>query len=201
MRCLVALSALLQSCRAAIVTPGVSRQRLAALLALLTLLTLTGCGWQLRSQAPLVALDWLALSGGEARTRYAVESVLLERGVRVANTADTQLRISNERWQSRTIALDELGRAAGTELRYRLDWQLYQAGQPLLARRQLELVRSFHADPNNALATSDEENLTRKALREQAARVLVDQLAATSRHLPALSNDDPPAEASDAAAP
>lgn len=171
------------------------------LLTLLALSVLAGCGWQLRSEAPAVALDWLALSGGEARTRYAIEAVLLERGVRVANSADTQLRISNERWQSRTIALDQLGRAAGTELRYRLDWQVYQDGQPLLARRQLELVRSFHADPNNALATSDEASLTRKALREQAAEVLVDQLAASSRQLSPASSDDAPAESSDATAP
>src|SRR5690554_1061258 len=131
-------------------------------IALLCLLLVSGCGWQLRGEAASLTLDNLRLRGGEARTRYDIETALLQHQVLVSNDAALTLQLSRERWWKRTLVVDGQGRAAGTELRYEFQWQLIGAdGKPLTPRRDVLLTRVFQVDPTNALATSDEEQLTR----------------------------------------
>jgi LPS-assembly lipoprotein len=155
-------------------------------------LALSACGWQFRgSHAPL-QFDTVALRGAEARTRYDIEAALLERDVLVADGAPIILQLSKERWWKRTVVVDNQGRSAGVELRYEILWQLLdQAGPPLTTKREVQVTRIFQVDPTNALATSDEERMTRDLIRRQAAEVLMQQLDAESRQLaPAAATEE-----------
>jgi outer membrane lipopolysaccharide assembly protein LptE/RlpB len=163
---------------------------------LLTLLLCTcllaACGWQWRGSAAIITFDEVALRGGEARTRYDIEAALLQRDVTVNESAPIILQIDNERWSKRTVVVDRQGRSAGVELRYEILWQLRDpSGPPLSARRELFLTRTYQVDPTNALATSDEENLTREMMRRQAAEVLMHQLQAESVRLAPAATMEP----------
>ncbi|MDF1629015.1 MAG: LPS assembly lipoprotein LptE [Alcanivoracaceae bacterium] len=154
------------------------------ILVVLLSLTLSACGWQFRGEVAPLLFDTLALRGAEARTRYDIESALLKRDVMVADAAPITLQLSQERWWKRTVVVDAQGRSAGVELRYEIQWQLIDAaGPPLTARREVVLTRVYQVDPTNALATSDEEQLTREIMRRDAAELLMRQLSAESNLL------------------
>lgn len=147
-------------------------------------LTLSACGWQFRGAVTPLMLDIVSLRGAEARTRYDVESALLKRDVLVADIAAITLQLSKERWWKRTVVVDARGRSAGVELRYEIYWQLIdQNGVPLTNRREVNLTRVYQVDPTNALATSDEDQLTRESMRRDAADLLMQQLTAESERL------------------
>ena len=151
---------------------------------LLLCLTLSACGWQLRGEVAPLMLDTVMLRGAEARTRYDIESALLNRNVLVADTAPIIMQLSQERWWKRTVVVDAQARSAGVELRYEIQWQLLDpSGPPLTPRREVVLTRVYQVDPTNALATSDEERLTREIMRNDAAELLMQQLSAESIRL------------------
>ena len=160
-------------------------------IALLCLVLVAGCGWQLRGASEALVFDSLRLRGAEARTRYDIEAALLQRQVLVSQDAALTLQLSQERWWKRTLVVDRQGRSAGTELRYQLQWQLLDSdGKPLTPKRDLLLTRVFQVDPANALATSDEEQMTREMMRRDAADVLMQQLQAESRRLTPTARSD-----------
>ena len=154
------------------------------ILALLLMLTLPACGWQFRGEVAPLMLDTVTLRGAEARTRYDIESALLKRDVLVADGAPMILQLSQERWWKRTVVVDAQGRSAGIELRYEIQWQLLNpSGPPLTPRREVIITRVYQVDPTNALATSDEDQLTREIMRRDAAELLMQQLTAESNRL------------------
>ena len=160
------------------------------ILVLLLSLPLTACGWQWRGHSEPMLFDVVSLRGAEARTRYDIEAALLKREVLVADSAPIILQLSQERWWKRTLVVDNQGRSAGVELRYTIQWQLLdQAGPPLTPKREVLLTRVYQVDPTNALATSDEDRLTREMMRRDAAEVLMQQLSAESQHLQPVSDD------------
>ena len=82
------------------------------------------------------------------------------------------------------MVVDAQARSAGVELRYEIQWQLLDpSGPPLTPRREVVLTRVYQVDPTNALATSDEERLTREIMRNDAAELLMQQLSAESIRL------------------
>jgi outer membrane lipopolysaccharide assembly protein LptE/RlpB len=136
-------------------------------------------------------LDTVSLQGAEARTRYDIESALLKRDVLVADAAPMTLQLSRERWRKRTVMVDNQGRAAGIELRYEIYWQLIDPqSAPLTKRREVRLTRIYQVDPTNALATSDEDQLTREIMRRDAAELLMQQLTAETERLIAPSHHE-----------
>lgn len=154
---------------------------------------LSACGWQWRGHSEALQFDVVSLRGAEARTRYDIEAALLKRDVLVADSAPIILQLGRERWWKRTLVVDNQGRSAGVELRYTIQWQLLdQAGLPLTPKRELLLTRVYQVDPTNALATSDEDQLTREIMRRDAAEVLMQQLGAESRHLQPTDEEEAP---------
>lgn len=154
---------------------------------------LSACGWQWRGHNEPMQFDVVSLRGAEARTRYDIEAALLKRDVLVADSAPIILQLGRERWWKRTLVVDNQGRSAGVELRYTIQWQLLdQAGLPLTPKRELLLTRVYQVDPTNALATSDEDQLTREMMRRDAAEVLMQQLGAESRHLQPTDEEEAP---------
>ncbi|PKM21876.1 MAG: hypothetical protein CVV10_07160 [Gammaproteobacteria bacterium HGW-Gammaproteobacteria-14] len=147
-------------------------------------LTVSACGWQLRGVNQPMALDSVSLMGGESRSRLDIQDVLRSQGLLVINDAPVLIRLTNESWQRRTISVDRQGRASGIELRYQLYWQLTDRDKkPLTSRRQVQVSRSYQVDPANAVAASDEDQLTREIMRREAANVLARQLRAETEDM------------------
>ena len=144
---------------------------------LLALTLLAACGWQLRG-AVAPALDSLAINGASLQLVNRLQENLEQAGVAVYPDARHQLGITRERWQTRVIAVDSLGRAREQELRYSLRWQVSDEERQLIPGRELVVTRSYSIRPDNAGGASDEARETRELMLDDAARLLLRQLQA-----------------------
>ena len=148
-------------------------------------LLLGACGFQLRGLAQTPNLDSLALSGGSSQLRFGLEDRLQDMDILVHNEAPYRLVISDEDWNRRTGAVDRQGRQAELELRYQLRWHLEDrhSGAMLSPSQRLVAMRTFAYFPDNATASSDEEQLVRADLYEDLIARLINQLARVSQDL------------------
>lgn len=157
-----------------------------ALPVLLAALLLSACsGWQLRGQTSVPNLESVTVDGASARLRYTLEDRLEPAGVQVHGQAPYIIKVLDERWDRRTAAVDDRGRAAERELRYEITWQLVDrdTGAMLNPPRRIAAMRSFAYSPDNVTATSDEEDLVRTDLFEDVGYRLINQLANASRKI------------------
>ena len=84
-----------------------------ALLLTAAVLLLAACsGWQLRGQTSTPELESITLDGASARLRYTLEDELEPSGVLIHGESQNIVMILDERWDSRTAAVDARGRAA-----------------------------------------------------------------------------------------
>ena len=152
------------------------------LLILLLCAWLGACGWQLRGATRTPNLETVTLTGGGAELRYALEDKLEEQGVLVHNHSPYVLIIESEDWSRRTAAVDDRGRQAEIELRYEVKWHLQDrdSGALLTAPQRMMALRSFAWYPDNATASSDEEQLVKDDLRDDLITRLINQLAAAT---------------------
>lgn len=147
------------------------------ILLLSTLIFLSACGWQLRSDHVDLDVASIAITGSSMPLRQALRDQLRLADVRVHDQADQQIIIISEHWQSRTVAVDSAGRAVENEWRYEVRWQ-YQAadGSPSRSGQPLTLTGSAPLNPEDALASGDENTRTRAQLHDDAARMIMQQL-------------------------
>lgn len=149
-------------------------------------LLLAACsGWQLRGQTSTPELESITLDGASARLRYTLEDELEPSGVLIHGESQNIVMILDERWDSRTAAVDARGRAAERELRYEITWQLVDRDTEAMLNppRRISALRSFAYSPDNVTATSDEEELVRDDLYEDVAYRLINQLANAARKI------------------
>ncbi|RDZ29047.1 LPS assembly lipoprotein LptE [Lysobacter silvisoli] len=143
-------------------------------------LTLSACGFHLRSAMTLppdlgpvrvVSVDRyspLAESLAQALTRAGA----------VPATPETEsaavLDLLSERWGDTPVALDQLGRTQEYSLRYAVIFELRKSdGTPLVPRQTIELARDYVSNPTNSIGTEGErEVLQREMRREMSAAVL-----------------------------
>lgn len=152
--------------------------RIIATLLLATLLT--SCGWQLRGSVNFDNLSELALAGISNDMRYPLTNALTDSGIEVDEYADITLRILSTNWRKRTVAVDSQGRIAAVELTYTVKWQLEREGKSLIFPRTILLTSNVNQDPINATAASDELDLMKDAMRQDAIWQLMRQLQSVS---------------------
>jgi LPS-assembly lipoprotein len=145
-------------------------------------LLLTGCGWHLRGPVTFDNLPALAITGGNNALKYPLMNSLEDSGITVSDTAPVTLHLIREDWSTRTVAVDAQGRVAAQELTYELTWQLEKDGKPLMLPRTVYLVSNVNQDPTNATAASDEMELSKKSIRQDAIWRLQRQLQSISEH-------------------
>lgn len=155
-------------------------QRLRPALTLLLALVLASCGWQLRGPVNFDNLSELTLAGASNDMHFPLTNALRDSGILVTDDADITLRIIQTRWDKRTVAVDSLGRIAAVELGYTLKWQLERDKKPLIFPRTLLLTSNVNQDPVNATAASDELELMKDAMRQDAIWQLMRQLQSVS---------------------
>ena len=154
----------------------------AGITTLLLTLLLTACGWQLRGTTSTPSMETLTVSGASTELRYTLEDELEDQGVLVHNQAPYILVIDDEDWMRRTSAVDAQGRQAEIELRYTLRWHIKdrKSGALLTTPTRMMTLRNLPWYPENATASSDEEQLVRDDLFLDMAYRLINQIAAAS---------------------
>ena len=80
--------------------------RTALLLTAAALLLAACSGWQLRGQTSTPELESITLDGASARLRYTLEDELEPSGVLIHGQSQNIVMILDERWDSRTAAVD-----------------------------------------------------------------------------------------------
>lgn len=159
-------------------------------LLLLALLALAGCGWHLRGPVALDNLPAITLTGGSNALRYQLMNQLMDSGILVSDVAPLTLRLVNEEWSQRTAVVNSAGRVVALELSYQLVWQLERDGKTLAPVQRIHLISNVNQDPVNATAASDELDLGKQAMRQDAIWQLQRQLQSISEHQDLTSHGD-----------
>lgn len=147
------------------------------ILALTFTLLISACGWQLRGSGTELALETVSLEDSSVELRQPLRSYLRAADVLVHDQAPTVITILRESWQSRVVAVDSAGRAVENEWRYEVRWQYRdRSGEALAPVRELSLTTTAQLNPDDALGSGDENERAREQLREDAARLIMQQL-------------------------
>lgn len=155
-------------------------------IALTLLLSASACGFQLRGAVELpVQLQPLYLydAGNDALVNQL--SLLLAENKTVlaesAAVAASSLKIVSQKQTRRVLSVDSLGRAREYELKFVVVYQLKSKHSD--ADNVVKLRRELSFDPVNVLASSQEEQTLYRDMQRDAARLILQQLQATSKPL------------------
>ena len=151
----------------------------AAVLFLLLLLPLSGCGFHLKGyQQVSPALNGLYVVGGEQRDSLAgvLQRNLRSAGVKLATdqaSAKYRLQITREKLLSRVLAVDASGKALDSELELQAAFRLSQSagGEPL--EEQLELVRQLSYSGTDELGQRNESAMLTTDMRSDMANQII----------------------------
>jgi len=149
------------------------------LLVLLLLLSLAGCGFQLRGNAALPFAS-VFIEGGQEIV------VALERAIRPTATkvttraqdAQVTLQILGESREKRILSLDSAGRVSEYRLLYRVSFKAVDnKGRELLEQQQIELRRDITFNDNQTLAKESEELLLYRDMQVDAVQQIIRRMS------------------------
>ncbi|WP_241969858.1 LPS assembly lipoprotein LptE [Pseudidiomarina taiwanensis] len=147
-------------------------------LAILLVLMLQGCGFQLRGSYDLpAAFQQVAVTAPKFSEFADVLKLQLEQAGAQHAGAQPSLTIDivSDRLDRRTLSLSSSGQVAEYELIYTVQYQLELNGQ-LGEVNQIEVFRDYQDDPNFALAKTRERELLVAEMRMEAARMLLQRV-------------------------
>ena len=150
----------------------------------LAIMTVGGCGYQLRGGLSLPpALDTIHVAGpagiGDALTQMLESggaSVLPEGG-----SAKAVLRLGRERFSRRVLSVDpDTGKEREIELAYSVAFRVVAGGdgEELMPEQTVSLLRDYVVDAGAVLGKSREENVLREEMRRDAAGQIARRLVA-----------------------
>lgn len=173
------------------------------LVAMIAVLLLAGCGFQLRGVASL-PFETLYVDGGGNPALAAEVSRLIESGTqtRLADKpadADAVLQVQGSAREKRILSLSGAGRVREFQLIYRVNFRLFdRQNRDLIASQPIELWRDMAYDDALVLAKEQEEALLYRDMENDAVIQLMRRLAA-AKPQPAVaaqeSSDSPWAKA------
>ena len=138
------------------------------LLLLCALISISACGWHLRGEAASVDVDSMAVNTPDENFKLHIEQALEDDGVLVHSEAPLVLNISSLRWQSRTVAVDAVGREAEREVRLNLGWSLRAPDKQWQSELQnMSTSRRFQVSPDNPAGAADEDQLARDDMQQE----------------------------------
>ena len=151
-------------------------------IALLAVVLLAGCGFQLRAWELTGAFHVEAEDApGLGR---GLESALREAGADiapVADDADIVVRLADERESRRGVSLTPGGRVAEYEVALAVSFVVEDAaGAAIVPRRGLRAERIYSLDVNNLVGSREEEGLIREELRAELVRRIIRNLVAAT---------------------
>lgn len=157
-----------------------------ALIVFLSLLT--ACGYHLRGSIVLPdELKNMYLFGPSQALKTEIEHILHSSKGKITsspNEASVVIKVMKEEIRNRVLSIGATGKSSETEINYYLRFQIYDNQEtPLMEEQTIELSREFFNDQTAVLAKEGEEQLIRKEMYKQVARMLIAraQLAVESR--------------------
>jgi len=154
------------------------------ILVLVGLLSIGGCGFQLRGDASLPFAS-LYIEGGQDI------SVDLQRAIRPTATkvtdsakdAEAVLQVSGESREKRILGLTSAGRVSEFRLLYRVNFKvLGKDGGELLGSQQVELRRDITFNDSQTLAKESEESLLYRDMQVDAVQQIIRRMSAVRKN-------------------
>lgn len=151
-----------------------------ALIPVLLMATLAGCGFQLRGSAAL-PFESMYIEGGQDI------AVSLQRAIRPTATkvmseakdAQAILQITGESREKRILSLDRAGRVSEFRLLYRVSFKVSDnQGRNLMNDQLVELTREITFNDSQTLAKESEEALLYRDMQSDAVQQIVRRLSA-----------------------
>ena len=145
---------------------------IAALLALL--LTLQGCGFQLRGSTNSIAKSyssvWVVNSSGDEALRQITVQALKNTGTEVVATSGNVLEILYSRPDKRTASYSSRGKSAEYELLKEIRFRFKQDDKILIPDTTFKARRSYLYRETAAVGTAEEENLLKREMDQALAQ-------------------------------
>ena len=146
--------------------------RTAIATSLLSLLALTGCGFELRGQnarAETLGLYAIAVVSAAPNDEFTsqLRTALSRLGANVVDPSEASLilQVGAERFEQRNLSLTARARAAELELRASVDFSLQLGGQWLIEGETLTVFDQMLNDPLNVVGKTEELRLLQGELR------------------------------------
>jgi LPS-assembly lipoprotein len=155
--------------------------RTRALLAILVVALVAGCGFHLRGQAnlPFSSLNVPGNSPLLAELRRNIRSGTSTRLVDTATGADAVFEVANEAREKVILSLDTSGRVREFQLRYRVTFRVHDGkGQTWLAPGEITLTRDITFNDGQVLAKESEEALLYRDMQTDMVQQIMRRLAA-----------------------
>ena len=153
--------------------------------AIVLLLTLSACGWQLRGsggEATVARLHLNSSTPGSVFTR-ALERYLQGSGTELVDSADKaeySLRIIKEKSKRRTATVSASARISERLLEEQVEYLVTRSdGSVAIERSTASVERIYEYNEDNVLATEDEARLLKNEMYNDLARQIANRL----RHL------------------
>ena len=160
-------------------------------LLLLLILSLAGCGFQLRGSVPILPpimeRTYVQSASNTALYRELQGAIRTAGGTLVEHpsAASAVLILHGERFSRRNLGTDARGRTNAYEHRLQVLYSLQDGeGQTLVSRERVDLFREQRFDPEQVLSMEDEQDILRQEMRNQAINQMLRRLQALGRQAP-----------------
>lgn len=145
---------------------------------LLCLSLLSACGFHLRGTIILPEeLKNIYLFGASQPLKTELQQILHSSKGKITaspNEASVVIKVLKEELRNRVLSIGATGKSSEIELNYYLRFQIYdQHEKPLMDEQTIELSREYFNDQTAILAKEAEEQLIRKEMYQQVARMLL----------------------------
>ncbi len=153
--------------------------------AILLLLTLSACGWQLRGTGGEATIDRLYVKANNANSPFVrvLERYLRGSGIELvdsASDAEYSLKIVKEKSKSRTATVSASARISERLLEEQVEYLVTRSdGSMAIKRSTASVERIYEYNEDNVLATEDEAQLLKNEMYIDLARQISNRL----RHL------------------
>lgn len=145
---------------------------------------LSACGYHLRGdiKLPQGMENIYMVSASDALQKEMKKALKSSQGKLVNTEAEAGLiiKFSSEQITSQASSLNTAGRANEFQLNYRLIFSLYDSsGKPLLTEQNITIKREYFNDQTDVLAKSNEENVIRAEMYQQAVSAIMSRINVT----------------------
>lgn len=144
---------------------------------------LTACGYQLRGAVDLPAsMQKVYLQNASSPLREQFGTSIRASSGRMVDSvgqAGVVINVLTERFDRRVLSLSSTGKANEFELLYALDFEVLNSkGGVMLKRQTIELSREYFNDQQAIIAKTNEEEVIRTEMYQQAVRSIINQTRA-----------------------
>jgi len=154
--------------------------RVKNILLLIVFLSVTACGYHLRSDANLPeGMKKILLQGASSQLQETMKKRLKPLGGQLVETpaeAGIVVRVDKEKMDRRVFSLSSSGRANEYELIFNLDISLFDVeGNSLADKQKIEVSRNYFNNQDDILAKNNEELVIQDEMYKQAVQAIINR--------------------------